>query len=270
MKTFLFIHGWATDSHVWQGLAEEIAGENDIINLDLPGHGGPSRWALPTLDPAVVEVSKKIATLPDRSVIGVGWSLGAQILMAAAVRFEKKFSGIVLVGATPCFVSKADFPSGQSPALVRRMIMDMKKDPAATVERFYSLNFTEEEVTTPEAKGFMEYYKYPGPVKCTEAGAGPPGCFPAFRYEEITKALEALYNADLRGILEGIKIPVLIIHGTKDNVTPFEAGEYLAENIKGAALERFESAGHAPFITARAGFIRRVKGYCEGLLRDAT
>ncbi|MFQ5442008.1 MAG: alpha/beta fold hydrolase [Thermodesulfobacteriota bacterium] len=265
MKNFFFIHGWATDTHVWKGTAEEIAEGKNIINLNLPGHGGTSKWALPTLDPALAEVVKKISTLPDRSIIGVGWSLGAQVLLAAASRVEKKISGLVLVGATPCFVSKADYPAGQSPALVKRMIMDMRKDPEATVKRFYALNFTDEEIATPGAKGFMEYYKYPGPVTCAEEGAGPAGCFPAFRYEEITRALEAIYNTDLRGILKGLDLPVLLIHGTKDSVTPFGAGEYLADNIKDAALERFDKAGHAPFITEREGFVRRVKEFCAAL-----
>lgn len=246
MDTLLFIHGWATDNFVWANASGELGGGKNVINLNLPGHGGSIKWDTPTLTPAVREVSARIEALPERSVTGVGWSLGAEVLLASFKELGDKFKSLVLVGATPCFVEKEDFPTGQSRALVKRMILDMKKDPASTVERFYGLNFTGPELGGVGANRLIERYRYPGPVEC----AGPvPGCFPLFDYNGVTMALEALYTTDLRALLGGIDVPALVVHGGKDGVTPVGAGEYLAERIKGARLEVFDEAGHAPFIT---------------------
>ena len=262
MDTLLFIHGWATDSFVWADAAGELGVGRNVINLNLPGHGGALKWDTPTLLPAVREVSARIAALPERSVTGVGWSLGAEVLLASFTELGDKFKALVLVGATPCFVSKEDFPAGQSRALVKRMILDMKKDPASTVERFYGLNFTASEFGIVGAKKLIGRYRYPGPVEC----AGPvPGCFPLFDYDGVTTALEALYEADLRAYLGRIDVPTLVVHGGKDGVTPAGAGEYLAERIKGARLEVFDEAGHAPFITEPRRFNETAGSFLKGL-----
>ena len=276
MTTFLFIHGWATDSVVWNDTAKAACGA-DCLNINLPGHGGKGSWDEPSFAPAVREAAARTANLPERSVVGVGWSLGAQILLSV-IKEGAQFKGLVLVGATPRFTSGADWTLGQSKALVRRMIQDMKKDPGTALKRFYELNFTPGELKTPEAVAFVNRYKYPGlnslrglspfkgPVEC-QAGMDNrlPGCFPPFNYAGITAALEALYQEDLRDALGAVKCPCLIIHGDKDAVCPVEAGRFLAENIKGARLEVFTDCGHAPFLTHRELFTRLVKEFAEKL-----
>jgi pimeloyl-[acyl-carrier protein] methyl ester esterase len=199
------------------------------------------------------------------ALVGVGWSLGALSLLAAAARNPEAFKALVLVGGTPRFVKAGDFPHGQSRALVRRMIMDMKKDPSATVQRFYALNFTDEELGSNTVRSFIEQYRYPGPVVCSDGADTPPGCYPAFNYEDITRALEALYNTDLRGELARIKTPTLILHGDKDGVCPVGAGRFLAEKIEGAELQIIEGAGHAPFLTAEDEFVATTKKFLDGI-----
>ncbi|MBI5887821.1 MAG: alpha/beta fold hydrolase [Deltaproteobacteria bacterium] len=282
MTAFLFIHGWATDSVVWNDTAKAVAGPDwglnpFNLNINLPGHGGKGSWDEPSFVPAVREAAERLANFPERSVVGVGWSLGAQILLSAikeGAQFKglspfrgcSPFKGLVLVGATPRFTSGADWTHGQSKALVRRMIQDMKKAPEAALKRFYELNFTPGELKTPEAAAFVNRYKYPGPFEC-QAGMDNrlPGCFPSFNYAGITAALEALYQEDLRDALGAVKCPCLVVHGDKDAVCPVEAGRFLAENIKGARLEVFTDCGHAPFLTHGELFTRLVKEFAEKL-----
>ena len=88
MKNLLFIHGWATDNRVWEGCIEALGGENLFYNINLPGHGGGGRWGEPTLAPAVEELGKTLSTLENRSVVGVGWSLGAEALIASLALYK--------------------------------------------------------------------------------------------------------------------------------------------------------------------------------------
>ena len=44
-----------------------------------------------------------------------------------------------------------------------------------------------------------------------------------------------------------------------------QAGEFLAKNITGAALEVFSHAGHAPFITEQERFIGVVKDFLRNI-----
>lgn len=255
----VFVHGWATDSHVWEGVAKGFAGRSTLV--DLPGHGNMGSWDETTLAPAVKEISRRVQGLTGR-VIGVGWSLGAEALIAAQPGLKHRLKGLVLVGSTPCFAAKEDFPWAQPRALVKKMITDMKKDPAQAVERFYPLNFTREEAGTDEAKAFIRRYRPPGPAS---RDSGTPGCSPSFKYDGLTRALEALYLTDLREAIELIEAPVLLVHGGMDAVCPAGAAEFMGQRIRGARTEVFEGAGHAPFITMRERFMRVLDGFMEGL-----
>ncbi|MBI5826821.1 MAG: alpha/beta fold hydrolase [Deltaproteobacteria bacterium] len=259
-STILFIHGWATDTAVWDDQVRRFGGSFDILNMNLPGHGGEQRWAEPTLDAALREVERRVKGLKDGSVIGIGWSLGAQVLIETAVRHGAKFNSLVLVGATPCFVRTDGFPWGQPRALVKRMVLDMKKDPVATLKRFYALNFTEGESGTEGVRGFIGRYAPPGPGPTVQ-----PGCAPSFSYAEVTTALEALYNTDIRGSLAKINVPALVIHGERDGVCPVKAGLYLASNLRNAELKVFNGSGHGPFITRPAEFHEAVMGFIARL-----
>ncbi len=260
MDKTLFVHGWATDGRVWEGIVSALDGyAAEVLTPNLPGHGSATRWLEPSLNPALAGISGILSSTKGR-IKGIGWSIGAQILLSLAARSPEKFSSLVLIGATPCFTAKADFPHAQPRALVRRMVMDMKQAPEAALKRFYPLNFTVDELAGPCADSFIRRYTPPGPIIC-ESGTALQACRQAFNYSDITTALEALYNTDIRGLLERIKTPTLIIHGGQDGVVPVGAGEFLAKHIKNTTLKVFTSAGHAPFISERERFIRALQEF---------
>jgi pimeloyl-[acyl-carrier protein] methyl ester esterase len=241
----LFIHGWATDSRVWDGLTSD-----GDITITLPGHGAPSKWSSHDLSPAI-ETIKYALKNPniDMKKIGIGWSLGGEALMAFTATNPKALDALVLIGASPSFIARKDFTHGQPKSLVRRMLMDLKKNPKETLRRFYQLNFTAEEIESSGAKKFLNLYeKTPS----------------AFDTDSIALALECLINIDIRAELDKIKIPVLLIHGGRDEVCPIEAGQYLADKIENATFVRFNKAGHAPFLTEPERFTAAV----EEFLRD--
>lgn len=249
----VFLHGWATDSSVWKYQLEEFLNDYEVAAIDLPGHGGNDEWGEPTLNPAIKKVLSTTNSTPHilhptSRFIGIGWSLGGQALLEAAAKRPDHFKALVLIGVSPCFTAKKDFQFGQSVSIAKRMLKDLKKDFTKTMQRFYLLNFTEDELSRPEAQWFTELYKKPHTKP--------------FRDSAVT-ALEALLAIDLRDIISDIKIPVLIIHGEKDNVCPVGTGKYLARNLPEARLEILKGAGHAPFLTMPKEFNRTVKGFLE-------
>ncbi len=245
-KTFkkIFIHGWATDSSVWKGLLKD----SDIV-VNLPSHGSVHRWTTPDLAPATDAIKATLAQLPeDEKVIAIGWSLGAKALIDLAASGDSRLRAIVLIGASPSFIKRDGFPHGQSKALTRRMLMDFKKNDSETLARFYRLNFTSDELEGKEARNFLKLYKK-RPTEFDPIG--------------IATALQALIEIDIRGKLDKIRIPTLLIHGEQDAVTPVAAAEYISKNIKKAKLIRFPKAGHAPFITEPQGFSKAVEEFLK-------
>jgi len=250
-STLLFIHGWASDNWAWMPQINTLNDGQKYYNINLPGHGGKEKWDEHTLVPPVQEVlNHLLPSKSDRSshekVTGIGWSLGAQVLMASAIENKMKFRGLILTGATPCFVKKDDFPWAQPKAIVKKIIKDMKKKPYETIKRFYKMNFTEDELKTENVKRFICKYTH------NEA---------TFKFDEITTGLGALSKADLRDQLASLDIPVLVIHGGMDQICPVGAAHYLAKKIKRAELIIFKKAGHAPFLTETAEFNKLVKGF---------
>jgi pimeloyl-ACP methyl ester carboxylesterase len=60
--------------------------------------------------------------------------------------------------------------------------------------------------------------------------------------------VEDMIAADYRADLAGIDLPTLLIYGRMNNVPiPSELGEWIAGQIPGVRLERFDDAGHSPF-----------------------
>lgn len=264
----LFIHGWATDAWTWEACADRIGLPS--IQMTLPGHGAGAKWDEPTLAPGIKECKLLLNAAqgfsPENpasgSVIGVGWSLGGQILLASAMEDPSRFKALILVGATPRFIASDDFPDGQSPALVRRMLSDIRKDAASTLKRFYKLNFTDEELKSESASDFIKRYER---IRSIEYDETTPDRFPAFRYADISAGLEAIYSTDLRNGLSNIRLPTLIIHGASDMVTPVGAGRFLAEHIDGAELVVFENTGHGPHVTRADEAAQTIKAFLERL-----
>ena len=268
MKNLVFVHGWCTDSKVWSRSIDEFNKERPEItsySINLPGHGGAHPWNSPSFTPALKELEEVTSGLDYNSVIGIGWSLGAEVLLSAAAK-DKRFKALVLIGASPCFVGNEHFAYGHPSALVKRMIKDMGDAPDQTIERFLKLNFTNKEFVKEEAGAFIETYQAPERVPSEEdAQRLVPAPHPVFAYDELTTALTALHNTDLRELLKDIKIPVLVLHGDSDSVCPVEAGTHIAENIEGAEIKIYKKTGHGLFIMKRAQFEKDVLEFIDRL-----
>ncbi len=109
----LLIHGTGSSAHSWRDLVPLLAGDHEVIALDLPGHGFSSMPAADALSLAGMAraVSALIGVLGVRPVLIAGHSAGAAI--AARVVLDG--------GATPaaiCGVNGAFTPLRGLPGLV--------------------------------------------------------------------------------------------------------------------------------------------------------
>ena len=66
---------------------------------------------------------------------------------------------------------------------------------------------------------------------------------------EMKKTMMNLINFDLTSSLKKIKIPVFIVWGENDKITPLSDGKIIQELIKDSELYAIRSAGHSPHFT---------------------
>lgn len=268
-QKLVFIHGWATDSWVWRNHLKEFSKGYDVAALELYGCGKGDKWNESTLKPAVDKVLKITHNgLHNTDFIGIGWSLGASVLMSIAIKKPEIFKGLILVGATPCFVKRNNFLWGQPRGVVKRMIKDMKTDFKKALSRFYPLNFTDKELSAKEASGFIRHYNIPtlSPLlKTHDSSIQGQAHRGRFQPKALFTSLDALTGLDIRKDIKKIKAKTLIIHGDKDNVCPVDAGRYIAKNIDGSCLKVFKDTGHMPFLLHEELFNQTVRRFLKRL-----
>lgn len=161
--------------------------------------------------------AKRISTFVDNKTILIGWSMGGMIAMQLAANFP--VGGLVLISTTPKFIKSEDYLYGLTLTLLIKLRREVK---ANGISAFHTLVFKDKRL-----KGLA---------------------FPTS--EQAEKELDELEKIDLRPVLPEIKVPTLIIHGSKDEVCLPAAAKYLRENIPGSQLVILEGIGHAPMIEA--------------------
>ena len=87
----LLLHGWGMNSAIWGGFLDALRSRFRVTLVELPGHGesgfDPECSSLQGWADAVLAVA------PQRA-LWVGWSLGAQLAIQAALSVPERVTGL--------------------------------------------------------------------------------------------------------------------------------------------------------------------------------
>ena len=223
------VHGWGMNARVFDSLAALLAADFEVRALDLPGHGGRAALAHNTLQDWADDLARQ---LPEGATL-LGWSLGGQVAMRAALDHPHKVARLVLLASTPKFVAAADWERGMAPADLQDFGEALLADPQATLLRFLSL----------QTRGMPGQKTLLLQLRQTLLAA------PAARSEALAGGLAILRDTDLRDELSRLTQPTLVLHGALDTLTPPAAGAWLAETLPVAQHVELSRAAHAPHLS---------------------
>lgn len=226
----VFLHGWAMTPAVWQPLIARLNSGNAVFAPALPGHGGAPAAASAILQAWTDAIQ---AALPDDAVV-TGWSLGAMLALDLAARYPHKVSRLALIGASPKFVSSADWPCGLPPDTVSSFLSGYVAEPQPTLRRFLAL----QTLGDSARRGLM-------PMLEQSQQAHPEGR----AQRALAVGLSILAEADLRPSVAQVKQPVQLIHGDGDALMPVAAAQWLAQALPNAGVEIVSGSGHAPLLS---------------------
>jgi pimeloyl-[acyl-carrier protein] methyl ester esterase len=239
----VLLHGWGLHGGVWQDLAQRLSQNFRVHVPDFPGHGR-SR----ALEPFTLKSFARdlVSSLPGPAV-WIGWSLGGLVALQVARDQPPMVQRLVLIGSTPRFAQAPDWPWAMPGVTLEQFASELERDYRATLQRFLSLQCGHGEAERELLRG----------LRATLFEHGEPDI------QALRNGLEILKTADMRAALPAITSPTLVIHGTRDQLAPRAAGEYLAAQLPQAQLELVPGAGHAPFLSHISHFLEKLKDFIQ-------
>lgn len=203
----ILLSGWAHPASALQPLADLLAPRADTTCVSA------ADWR-PDL----------LRSLPGRLYLA-GWSQGGMLALEAAAQEPARVAGLVLIGSTARFCRAPDYPFGPEPREVRAMAASLAKEPEQTLRSFL------ERAARPAADA-------------EEAARSKVSTAMAIGLDRLRTGLKYLLEADLRTQVRQLPVPILLLHGKKDVVIPWQASQWMADVLKKRRLALFDDFGH--------------------------
>jgi pimeloyl-[acyl-carrier protein] methyl ester esterase len=227
-----------------------LADEFRLIAIDLRGHGASAaEGARPTVERMAADVSELAGALALDGAIGVGWSLGATVLWHVLTGpAAARFAGAVVVDMTARVKNDAEWDLGLAPDAVAARSAAIAGD-----YETFALGAGEAIFAQPLAPRHRALAEWAS----REFARNDPAAMAA--------VWASLIRQDVRGLLERIRHPTLIVHGAQSSLYGADTADHLVAALPDAHSVRFEASGHAPHLEEPELFNATLRDFAAGL-----
>lgn len=221
----VLLHGYPLDHHLWDDVAPLLEDTFDLIIPDLRGFGGSS-----TVDSfyAMEDFASDIAALLDhlglQKAAIAGHSMGGYVALAFARLYPERVSGLGLVAS-----QVLGDPEERKQGRYKSAAEVADKGIASVVETM-TPKFTSDAQLQEFARKSME-------------GQQPAA------YIGALKAMAE--RVDSTPLLSSLAVPVVVVHGTADQLIPIDRAREVKAAIPDAHLVEISGAGHMPMMEAK-------------------
>jgi len=241
----VFVHGWAMNSAVWDDCITRLPDWINPIVVDLPGHGTMAEVDAKSLDDYV----KTLVPLVHRPVLWVGWSLGGLVVLRLAELYPERVAAALLVATNPCFVTRERWPCAVDEKVFDQFAQDLNQDQEKTIRRFLAL----------QVKGLPDAMNTVRQLQKSIQSRGSAST------QALVTGLKVLLETDLCNNIGLIDSPLYWLLGARDSLVPEELAQVLQTKFKQDNVQLYEKSSHAPFISQRDDFIKRLISIAENL-----
>lgn len=220
----LFVHGFPFDHNMWNSQVDALSSKYYCINYDIRGLGeSPTGDGQTTMEMFADDIFNIIEKKKLNRPVLCGLSMGGYIALRAVERNETKFRALILCDTK----SSADDNAGK---LIRaRGIAEINDYGVEKYVREFIPNCFAEESIVKLGGEYQEII-----IRSSLfSPLGVKGCL-----------LAMVGRTDTTLYLSEIKIPVLLLCGEKDKLTPPEAMKEMAVKVSGSEYHIVPGAGH--------------------------
>ncbi len=220
-NAFVAHGGWVGSGELWLPPFEYLSRSWRTVTYDHRGTGGTVHAAPKiTYEALLADLFEVLDRLGIERCVLAGESAGAAVVLEAALRRPERFVGLVIVDGR--------YVGDRTPQQ-DRLIQGCRADFPATMDAFVNACVPEEACEAERAWGKMI-------VKRSNATSA-------------IELMECLQGIDIECRLGSLNQPTLVIHGSRDAITPIASSEKLAALLPNARLVVAEGAGHVPTVT---------------------
>ncbi|WP_265448044.1 alpha/beta fold hydrolase [Flexivirga meconopsidis] len=249
LLTVVFTHGYAHNHDVWSRQRQVVREAGcRVVLWDLRGHGRSEEGADSSY--SIEQLGNDLATViedavPDGPVVLVGHSMGGMAMMALAQQHPElvrnQVVGAAFISTSAGGLSEVNYGLGkQLGAVVHRLGPSAVTRVGSRQEAFDSMRG----LGRPVESALVHRYSFGRRVPSELVRQVAEMIF-STRLHVIGSFLPTLMTHDRHDALAAFTgIETLVMHGTRDRMTPIAHGEQLAHEIPGAELVVVKHAGH--------------------------
>lgn len=241
----IFIHAFPLNKMMWTDQMNRLQGKFRTVAYDIRGHGESSiSDGQYDLDLYVEDLKALIDHLGLEHPILCGLSMGGYIALRALEKYPGQFRALIL-----CDTQSASDTNEKK----EKRFATIKKIKEGGIQEFI-------EDFLQSAVSMQTYTGHPGRVQRIRDMINGNSAV------SICGTLIALASRpDMTDTLSRIGVPVLLLYGQEDRITPPETGSAMQEQIQGSKLYLIPGAGHLSNLESPGDFNRRLCYFLEKL-----
>jgi 3-oxoadipate enol-lactonase len=241
----LFIHGFPLNKSMWNLQVELLTNNCRVITYDIRGFGNSETG---NEDFSIELFAKDLIYMMDAlkidKTILCGLSMGGYIALNAIENYPGRFNALIL-SDTSCKADTTEAKEKRMKAIENITNNGIEKYAEESIMKFFTSQFITgktEEVTL---------------VREMILESSPKSLCDTLRALSVRK--------QTCSSLSDIKVPVLILVGKEDIITPPAEGQFMHERIKVSTLKIIESAGHLSNIENSEEFNYQLRMFVESI-----
>lgn len=244
--SLVLLHGFISDSRVWQPQIDDLSRDFDVIAWDCPGCG---RSSDPPEEFSMAEFADCLAGLLDDADVSsahlLGLSWGGTLIMEFHRRYPERVRSAILAATYAGWTGSLGPEAAEE--RLKRSLAESEKPADEWIPQW-----------VPEA------FSSAAPTELLNEYSAIMSDFHPVGFRAMSRAV----TPDFRDALSLIKAPSLLIWGDDDSRSPLSNAEMIRDHVPGTQLVLIPGAGHASSFEQPERFNTEVRGFITGLDKE--